>query len=246
MRTWQVHSFKDVSSTMDVAHDMLAQMSLSPSEGMVVMAETQTMGRGRRQRQWQSPSGNFYGSFAFVPPLPQSAYPLYSFAVLMALFDTINQMINRGSMLTVKWPNDLLLNGKKVAGILLELAHTQTPSMIVGIGVNLKSAPTAVTYPATDLFAETHTRILPEDFMSLFLPHLTTQLDLLETQGFAPIRQAWLEARYPQDDLCVKVSDTSEMRGTFVDLDLEGRLILKEAHTNASLKIASGDVFLKI
>lgn len=246
LRNWHAHYFDEVSSTMDVAHDLIFKKHLSPMDGVVILAATQTAGRGRLQRQWSSPEGNFYGSFAFLPQLSESDYPLYSFAVLMALFDTLYQIIDHVYSLKVKWPNDLLLNGKKVAGILLELSSTQPKHLIVGIGVNLGSAPINAAYPATNLCTESQTCILAKDFMPYLLPHLTSTLDLIETQGFEPIRQAWLEARYPQDELCVKVNQAKfdkEVRGTFVDLDFEGKLVLKEAQTNEFIKVACGDVF---
>jgi BirA family biotin operon repressor/biotin-[acetyl-CoA-carboxylase] ligase len=247
LRNWHAHYFKEVSSTMDVGHDLILKKNICPSDGLVILAETQTAGRGRRQRRWSSPEGNFYGSFVILPQLTESNYPLYTFAVVMALFDTISEIIGHDYFLNVKWPNDLLLNGKKIAGILLELSHTQPKHLIVGIGVNLASAPFDSIYPATNVLGESQTCILAKDFMLYLLPHLTSTLDLIETKGFEPIRQAWLQARYPQEELCVRGMHANlekEIKGTFVDLDCEGKLVLQEPHTNQLISIACGDVFL--
>jgi BirA family transcriptional regulator, biotin operon repressor / biotin---[acetyl-CoA-carboxylase] ligase len=247
LRNWHVHYFQEVPSTMDVAHDLILTKSLSLKDGMAVLAAAQTAGRGRHQRHWHSPEGNFYGSFTFLPYLPEPDYPLYTFAVSIALYDAINQLIRKGDFLKMKWPNDLLFKGKKIAGILLELSNTQPKHLIVGIGINLKSAPTPISYPATDLSSENQANILAQDFMPHFISHLTTILDLIETQGFSPIRQAWLAARYPQDTLGIKTHQNGivvEQNGIFLDLDMQGRLILQEAHTNKPIAITAGDLFL--
>jgi BirA family biotin operon repressor/biotin-[acetyl-CoA-carboxylase] ligase len=246
LRNWHAHYFQEVNSTMDIAHNLLRKKCLSLTDGLLILAATQTEGRGRFQRNWSSPQGNFYGTFALLPQLPEMAYPLYSFAVAIALYEAINQIMDTEYLLNVKWPNDLLFNGKKVAGILLEISETQPKHLIVGIGVNLSSAPDNASYPATDLSTENQVSILAEDFIPYLLPHLTSTLDLLEMQGFEPIRKAWLAARYPQDEMYIKCSnrnESKEIRGTFMDLDSEGRLIVQDSQTNQPIRICSGDLY---
>jgi BirA family biotin operon repressor/biotin-[acetyl-CoA-carboxylase] ligase len=246
LRNWHAHYYQEVTSTMDIAHDLVCKKGLSISDGLLILASEQTAGRGRRQRDWTSPEGNFYGTFAFLPQLSEASYPLYSFAAAMALYDAINQISDKEYLLNVKWPNDLLFNGKKVAGILLELSDTQPKHLIVGIGVNLSSTPANTSYPATDLNTENQINMEVEEFIPHLLPHLTSALDLLETQGFEPIRKAWLAARYPQDDMCIKCpnrDECKEIKGTFLDLDSEGRLIVRDSQTNEPVKICSGDLY---
>jgi BirA family biotin operon repressor/biotin-[acetyl-CoA-carboxylase] ligase len=245
-RTWQLFSCQDVSSTMDVAQDLLLRKPLDLATGLIVLAKQQTQGRGRYQRRWDSPHGNLYSSFSYVAALSERNIPLYSFSAALALYDSISELIGGSSALYLKWPNDLLLNDKKIAGILLEVLPTQPKHLIIGIGVNLKVAPSQTPYPASALCLETSVDITPRDFLKTLTPWLTFYIDLVETQGFEKIRQKWLKARHPQPILSIKRykgSTFTESRAEFLDLDQQGRLICKECDTQKVQIISAGDIY---
>ncbi|MBQ4472150.1 MAG: biotin--[Alphaproteobacteria bacterium] len=218
---WEIKQFNSLVSTN------LTARSFGP--GTVVMAETQTGGRGRYGRVWQSPRGNLYVSFVFESDPKRDAY--LSFLTGLALAESLPEFSVR-----LKWPNDILLDGKKVAGILLETVENK---IIVGIGVNLLSNPDKnVLYPTANLGG----RLSPIGLVKRLMIQYEALFDVLERKGFKKIRARWL-------DLAVGVGDTisvhlpnEELIGQFKGISPEGALLLKVGKTIHC--ITAGDVFL--
>lgn len=202
----------------------------------------QTAAKGRRGRDWSMPAGNFAASLAWRPGGDPAALALRSFAASLALHDVLTDLGVMG--LSLKWPNDVLLNGGKLAGILLE---SPTPGLLVlGIGINLIAAPTPDqvepgAFAPVSLLEATGLRVTPEAMLDALAPAFARREAQLATWGFAPIRTDWMKhaARLGQPITARTVTETTT--GTFEDVDADGRLILRTA--DGPRKITAGDVF---
>jgi BirA family biotin operon repressor/biotin-[acetyl-CoA-carboxylase] ligase len=197
--------------------------------GTVVMAETQTAGRGRYGRTWQSPKGNLYMSLV-LPDMGKNT-PYIAFLTAVAVADSLPDF-----NVSLKWPNDVLLDGKKLAGILVEKVGDK---VIVGIGVNIISNPTEnVLYPTASLEG----RLRPMTVAKRILLQYNTLLELLDKKGFKAIRTRWLScAKGLGQPMSVHLAD-SEVQGIFKGISATGALLLKEKRSTR--KITVGDVFL--
>lgn len=213
-----------------------------------ILAGEQTAGRGRRSRAWASPRGNFHGTLLLHPAEPAATVALRSFAAALALRDAFVALTGLPDAFTLKWPNDVLLNGGKVAGILLESAGAGqgVQHLAIGIGVNLIAAPDpallepGAVSPVT-LLAETGLRLTPETFLDALAPAYARWEAIFVTEGFAPLRAAWLAhaARLGQPIRARTGTETRE--GTFETIDDSGALILRQAQ--GPVAIPAAEVF---
>lgn len=143
-------------------------------------------------REWVSPPGNLYLSIVFPRELILPRISEYSFAAALALADTITA-IDPAMTPRLKWPNDVLINGAKVSGILIETGETPGLSfVIVGMGLNLTHHPDIALYPATHLAQHTDQAPEPNEAAALLGTNFQQRQTVLRRQGFAPIREAWL------------------------------------------------------
>ena len=206
-----------------------------------VAAQCQSAGRGRRGRTWVSEPGNLYASLLLTDPSAPDRFAELSFVAALAVHDAIGRRIpGLAVRLVLKWPNDLLIDRNKFAGILVE---GEGAAVAIGIGVNCIHHPEGTDYPATDL-AAAGVRASPE---SLFAP-LTAAMAVRLTQwnrgaGFAAIRVDWLaRAAGIGKTLRVKSGD-SEIAGRFEGIDETGRLVLR-LDDGTMQAVTAGDVFL--
>jgi len=225
----------EVASTNDVARDLAAN---GAAEGTLVVAETQTAGRGRRGKPWSSPPGNLYMSLVLRPGCPPATAVQLGFVAGVALDDP-------GIPLTLKWPNDVLLGGKKVSGILLESATRADGSLdwvVVGIGVNTAHHPPEAQWPATDL-TSLRDRPDPESLLPVLAGRFLDYYALWKAEGFRPIRRLWLETSYfaPGERITVGGSETP-LVGEFVDIDEHGALVLRLA-SGETETVSYGEIF---
>jgi BirA family transcriptional regulator, biotin operon repressor / biotin---[acetyl-CoA-carboxylase] ligase len=213
-----------------------------------ILAGIQTAGRGRRARPWSSPQGNFHGTLVLKPTEPPETVALRSFAAALALRDAFVQLTGLPDSFALKWPNDVLCNGGKIAGILLESQGLYTPeaTLCIGIGVNLIAAPDASqvepgAVPPVSLLQEIGLRITPEAFLDALAPAYDRWETTFRAQGFAPLRAAWLAhaARLGQPIRARTGTETRE--GTFETIDATGNLILRTPA--ATLAIPAAEVF---
>ncbi len=213
-----------------------------------ILALEQTAARGRRGRAWVNPTGNFAATLVLRPSESADKVALRSFVTSLALHDAFVAASGRATSFALKWPNDVLLNGGKVAGILLESIGTGTGvgHLAIGIGVNLMHAPdksqveTGAVAPVS-LISETGASVGPEEFLDLLAPayaHWETQFT---TYGFSPIRTAWLARAARLGEVITARTATSETVGTFETVDEQGNLILNTA--NGRVAITAADVF---
>jgi BirA family biotin operon repressor/biotin-[acetyl-CoA-carboxylase] ligase len=213
-----------------------------------ILAGIQTAGRGRRARPWSSPQGNFHGTLVLKPSEPPETVALRSFAAALALRDAFVQLTGLPQGFALKWPNDVLCNGGKIAGILLESQGLNTPDPVlcIGIGVNLIAAPDASqveagAVPPVSLLQETGIRITPEAFLDALALAYARWETTFTAEGFAPLQAEWLAhaARLGETIRARTGSDTRE--GVFETIDTAGNLILRMAH--GPVAIPAAEVF---
>ena len=206
-----------------------------------VTAKSQTAGRGRRGRAWVSEPGNLYASLLLTDPAPPERFPELSFVAALALHDAVGGRIpGLANRLVLKWPNDLLIDRNKFAGILVEGEGT---TVAIGIGVNCVHHPANTEFPATDL-ATAGVRTSPE---TLFAPLTAAMMARLAQwnrgMSFAAIRADWL-ARAAGIGKPIRVkSGDGELAGHFDTIDATGRLVLRLADGTMQT-VSAGDVFL--
>ncbi len=209
------------------------------------LAHEQSAGRGRRARAWASPRGNFHATLVMRPREPAARVALRSFAAALALRDAMVAVSGLPASLTLKWPNDVLLNGGKVAGILLESVAEgrQVTCLAIGIGVNLIAAPDAAllepgAVPAVTLQAETGLRVTPEALLDQRAPAYARWEAVLATEGFAPLRTAWLAHAARLGQFIRARTGTQSREGVFETVDASGALILATAEGRVAIPAA--------
>jgi BirA family transcriptional regulator, biotin operon repressor / biotin---[acetyl-CoA-carboxylase] ligase len=213
-----------------------------------ILAGVQTAGRGRRARPWVSPRGNFHGTLVLKPVESPGTVALRSFAAALALRDALVLLTGLPASFALKWPNDVLCNGGKIAGILLEsqdLGGT-SPVLCIGIGVNLIAAPDASQVetgatPPVSLLHETGLRITPEGFLDALAPACAAWEKTFSTQGFAPLREAWLANAARLGERVRARTGEMTREGLFETIDEGGNLILRT--TEGTLAIPAAEVF---
>lgn len=217
---------------------MLALAAAGASEGSWLRAERQTSGKGRQGRAWDSPPGNLYAStLVRLRPADPSAATL-ALAAAVALEEAVRVFLPAGA--TIKWPNDLLIDGAKLSGILLERAGE---AVVIGIGVNLAHHPDLPDRLTTNLAAQ-GAPVDPATFLDVLADSFSSWLARWRQQGLDPVRLRWLDRSHPAGTaLATHLPDGSRVHGLFEGLDAEGALILREAGGNRRI-VHAGDVFL--
>ncbi|NKB57065.1 MAG: biotin--[acetyl-CoA-carboxylase] ligase [Alphaproteobacteria bacterium] len=235
-------ALESVGSTNDEAR---ARALDGASDGTVVWAREQIAGRGRRGRTWSSPQGNLYTSTIFRPGKPAGETAQLSLVAAVALGDALASLLPEAAAVGCKWPNDILVNGAKVAGILLESSGSggAVPWVVVGCGINVASHPDDANYTATDLDTVLERAIGLETVLEAFLASLFRWRDRWLKDGVAPIRQAWIDRAVGiGGPITVRLPDR-ELVGRFSDMDADGALLL-ELPDGVCQRITAGDVFL--
>jgi BirA family biotin operon repressor/biotin-[acetyl-CoA-carboxylase] ligase len=240
-RGYRLHHYEAVGSSNDEAKTLARA---GAAAGTLVWADLQTAGRGRRGRVWTSPPGNLYFSLVLRPDSPSSRIAQLSFVAALGLGEALGELAGPGFDWRCKWPNDLLVNGKKLAGILLESetgAGGRIDFVVIGIGVNLMTAPSGTEYPATSLAAERIACVSPAELLAAFVRHFDLGLARWQASGFAPVREDWLKRAAGLGRPIRVRLERMTLTGRFLDLDGDGALVLDAA--DGRRKIAAGEVF---
>ena len=239
----RIEYFKQTVSTNADAFRLAEE---GAEEGTVVLADSQSGGKGRRGRVWSSPAAvNLYCSVVLRPAIMLHQATQLTFLSAVAVARAIEK--SGGCVPSIKWPNDILISEKKVAGLLNEMsAETDGINFVIlGIGVNLNMLPEQfpldLRYPATSLLIETGSRVERGHFAVLLLDELDTLYGDFLQHGFGPVREEW-QQRCNARDRRVIVSDTGtgEVSGMFAGIDEDGALLLRSA-TGAVERVISGD-----
>ncbi len=214
--------------------------------GVWIIADEQTGGRGRTGRHWHSPPGNLHASLLLVDPCPQAQTPELGFVAGVALAHALREALGGDGRLKIKWPNDMLFDGAKLSGLMLE--GSQLPdgrfALVIGIGVNCIAHPENLAYPATSL-AKIAARPIPAaEILARLAKSLNHWLGLYAGgRNFALIRQNWLEMAAGLGQPIEIALGSHYVRGIFSTIDDFGRLVV--ATPDGTQTVAAGDVFLK-
>ncbi len=213
-----------------------------------ILALRQTAGRGRRGREWVAPEGNFAATLVMRPNETPDQVALRSFVAALALYDALEAATGRTDLLSLKWPNDVLLRGGKVAGILLESAGkgAGVGHIAIGIGVNLAATPDVADLEVraiapVSVAAETGVKVTPEAFLELLAQTYARHEESFRTFGFAPIRELWLTRAAKLGEVITARTMRDEVTGTFSTVDATGNLVLETS--KGRQVIPAADVF---
>lgn len=241
-KPYRIRLFEEIDSTNTEAKK--AAIAGEP-EGLVILAKRQTAGRGRYGRKWESPEGNLYVSILLRPDCLLHEAEHYSFVTGLAIYDTLLSILPSSCKIKLKWPNDVLVNEKKISGILLEGSTGKNSKMewlIIGIGINILHHPKNALYPATSILAESGKKLTAEVLLDNILFFFEKWNEVLSKDGFSVIRQTWL-ARAKTGKIIVQLPNET-IEGFFIDLDERGHLIL-DLPNGSKRAIAAGDIFFQ-
>jgi BirA family biotin operon repressor/biotin-[acetyl-CoA-carboxylase] ligase len=237
---WRVERFPVLDSTSEEAR----RRALAGDPGNLwIVADRQTAGRGRHGRDWRSPAGNFHGSALLNAPCAVADAPQLGFVAGLAVRAAIEDLGGRG--VGLKWPNDLIAGGAKLAGILLEgwsLGSTRY-AVSIGVGVNLASHPDDLAYPATHLGKLIGRPVGVREFLErLAVRFEERRAAFARGPGFAEVREQWLACAAGLGQPMRATTAAGSREGLFEGLDERGRLLLRTR--NAIEAIESADIAL--
>lgn len=232
---------RSVEETASTNADMLALAGAGEAEGAWLRADTQHAGRGRMGRGWQSPIGNLYAStlVRLRPHDPPAA--TLALVAAVALHEIVSAYAAGKCSVVIKWPNDILVDGAKLAGILLERAGD---AVVIGIGANLGFHPVGLDRPVTSLAAQGVDAPDPHYFCQDLARAFAHWLSVWRSAGLEPVCRAWLRGAHPCGTaLSARLGDGTSLDGLFDGLEPDGALRLRLAG-GALRVIHAAEVFL--
>jgi len=231
---WRLGVFEELGSTSDFC---VARAKAGEPEGLAVLASRQSAGRGSRGRSWQAPLGNLNLSVLLRPARPAAEAGMFSLLAGIAVTEALEGFFSPPAML--KWPNDILLGGAKLAGILIDAApvNQKLDWLVIGIGMNLRSAPEIPGRITTSLAAH-GVDLAPAEAARAILARLSPWLEA----DAAAIRAAWLARAHPIGTALQIQTARDTRSGSFAGLSVAGELLLQ---TETRIEpISTGDVLL--
>jgi BirA family biotin operon repressor/biotin-[acetyl-CoA-carboxylase] ligase len=238
---YRLVSLETVGSTNDEAKRLARE---GAEDGTLVWAREQTKGRGRSGRSWASPPGNLYLSLVLRPDCAPADAAQLGFVAALGAGAALAQVLPPMIDLRYKWPNDILLNRRKVAGILLETesaASGRLEWLVLGLGINVAQRPAETAFPATSLHEEGATEATVEAALEAFSRHFMNWVNRWLDDGFAPVREAWRTSAIGIGEAIRVRLPNEEIDGIFEDIDADGALLLRVG--GAVRRITAGDVF---
>ncbi len=222
-----------IGSTNDEARRLAAE---GAPHGTVIHADEQATGRGRFGRTWYSPPGNLYLSVLLRPDLPPERGPELSFLAALTVADAVDALLPKHTRATLKWPNDVLVNEGKIAGILIEQVEG---AWIIGIGLNILEEPRNAPYKTATLVGAGGLATV-DGARDILLERLGVWLAFWTYQGFEPIREAWLaRAHSIGSPLRASLGGRTE-EGLFGGLDADGAMLLDTP--DGRKRVVAGDI----
>jgi BirA family biotin operon repressor/biotin-[acetyl-CoA-carboxylase] ligase len=229
--SFHIHHYKEVSSTNDEALDLIDK---GISSETIIIADKQIKGRGRTGKSWVSPEGNFYASLIINQETDVSKLTEFTFIAALAVGSTLLSFINDLN-LQYKWPNDILMDNKKISGILLE-RKSNSHWLIIGIGININHAP----LPEATCISEPMSNI---DLLKELIINFNKLRKQWLLSGFDAIREMWLQRAFKLNkQISIKLADKL-YEGAFTDIDKSGRLVLQQKD-GSLIYFDAGELFI--
>jgi BirA family biotin operon repressor/biotin-[acetyl-CoA-carboxylase] ligase len=228
MINWPAGIDRVAFDTIDSTNKEAARRTSETTAPLWILAGEQTAGVGRRGRAWSSTPGNFAATHLMPITGDLSSIALHSFVASLALRDALVHVTDQPERFAMKWPNDVLMDGGKVAGILLETCGIGPSHLCIGIGVNLAMAPEAakiesVSTPPKHLNGQ----ISPSDFLTLLAHFFKLRVEQFTRDGFAATRADWLRDAAKLGEVITARMPNREFTGTFVTVDEGGGVVLQ-------------------
>jgi BirA family biotin operon repressor/biotin-[acetyl-CoA-carboxylase] ligase len=240
-----IHHYKQIESSNSLAFSLAKSHQVNHNH--IILTDSQSSGKGRMGRVWDSKVGNLYFSLVLKPQTSIAKSSQISFIAAVAMGLAIAEFSKiQSEKISHKWPNDILISGKKVAGILLESDFEPSNKsdvnfVILGIGVNVKTSPEDTIYPTTNLLSEKFNIENNQILLEKFLDNFSVIYQKWQDYGFLPIQNLWLsKAHNLGGEITVNLPEKS-LKGIFKDLDKDGNLIL-ESNGNNQI-ISSAEIF---
>ncbi len=235
----KIYYFDTVTSTMDVAF----QLGLKNSpEGAVILAETQTKGRGRINRDWFSPHHKgIYLSVILRPRIAPSQAPIFTLLVAVSVCEAIKNIA--GLETQIKWPNDILLHNKKIGGILTEMSAEmdEIHFIIIGIGINVNNDKKSLVSGATSIKEHKKEKISRIELLQKILKRIEENYTLFKEKGGQPIIERWRDFNVTLGRRVKIYAHKGHIEGEAVDIDIDGALLLRSDH-GLMHRVTTGDV----
>lgn len=232
-----------IFDSIDSTNEEARRNATTAADRTVYWAKRQTAGRGRRGRSWMSEPGNLFVSLLLKPDLPLAQAAQLSFVSALAVSDVL---LRAGAQdrVALKWPNDVLIDGAKICGILLEASSTgaRVDAMIVGMGLNLASHPADTPYTATDFSTAGLGDIDPDTALTWLLEAFELRYAAWRDLGFASVRSDWLIRAYRLGQTIQVMLGDETVIGRFAELDETGALVVETA-PGVTRHITAGDVY---
>lgn len=228
-------NIETVDFTGSTNSDLLERAAAGAPEGLWLRAKSQGAGRGRSARDWVSPAGNIYASTIIRLTPHDLAATNLAFVAAVALYDSIHNFLP-GHDVMIKWPNDILVNGAKICGILLERSGD---AVIMGCGVNLAHSPKNIDRIAISIAELTNSVPSPDEFMQTLAENFSRWLDIWRQTGFDAVRDYWTGKAHPLGQAITYNGNIGEFAG----LNADGACMLK-LKNGKTIVINAGDIFL--
>jgi len=245
--SYNLIEYQSLGSTNDEA----LRLATSLPDKTVIWAKEQTAARGRRGRVWHAPPGNVYCSLILKPKVSAMTCSQLGYVAALSIFDTLLDLCPQDCTIACKWPNDVLLNGKKVSGILLETSfsgNTELDWIVLGVGINVSVYPQDTPFPATSIQHEGVQDLkntTAEYTLERFICHFDRWQSVWLGDGYTPIREVWLSrAAGLLQNILVRL-ENQELSGILKGIDETGALILQQNENGEEKEriITAADIF---
>jgi BirA family biotin operon repressor/biotin-[acetyl-CoA-carboxylase] ligase len=235
----KIHYFPEIGSTMDAARELAKK---GAGEGTIVIAEAQTRGRGRLSREWLSPEGGIYFTFVLRPRISPAYAPRINLMASVAVAATIRKLL--GLKAELKWPNDVLIEGRKVCGILAEMdAEMDVVNFVnVGIGINANTSIPQFEKTVTSLKDALGREISRKEFLNVLLMEIERQQPLLMKTD---LLEEWKKLSVTLNKDVRIVAPGEVIVGRAIDIDTTGALIIKERNGSVKKAMAGDCIHLR-
>lgn len=234
--------FEEIDSTNSEALRIAKKL---PITDLVILGRKQTGGRGRSSKFWESLEGNLHASILLKLHNKPSLAPQLSFVIANALYATIAELCEDKQLLNqikLKWPNDLLIKDKKVAGILLESININNAQyVVIGFGINLAQYPPYLNRPLTSLKNENIEFNSIDNLLNLLIKHFDNLYQTWQQEGFYKTRESWLKHAYKLNSTITINNGKNKVSGVFKSIDAEGQITL-ETKDSKIYNLADGEV----
>lgn len=241
LNDYHLLSFDELDSTNEEAKRLAKG---GGHHGAVIWAKRQTEGKGRLGRSWVSSEGNLFVSILLQPTKPLEEFSQLSFVAAVAAIEALEPLLAGDNKLQCKWPNDIILNGRKLGGILLESFRTEEGKtwVVVGVGINVDSYPPRTQFPAICLKEAGVELISAKIILSRFIHHFIERYNAWNQKGFTQVRKKWMSVAWGMEQRLSAHLPEGTVEGICLGIDTAGSLTLK-LDNGRKQQVHAADVF---